>query len=457
MDASLHDTICAISSPIGEGGIAIIRMSGPDAHTILASIFRARNGTTSLVSRHLYLGFVFDNETGMDVDEVFAVSMEQPHTYTCEQMAEIYSHAGVAVQKQILALMMKNGARIAEPGEFTRKAYLNGRIDLTQAESVLDIIKSESDKELQYALMNAKGMLSEKINGIKEEITALLAEVEARIDFPEEELEITEEGWLSRLTGVGSALSSLIASYEEGRAVRSGLDVLIVGRPNVGKSSLLNALLMKDRAIVTPIPGTTRDLVEDTLHVRGIKFNVTDTAGLGQPRDEVEKEGIDRVMKRIPEVDIILWVLDGSEAYTTEDEDVYKTIKEKTTIVALNKSDLPAVLNTQAILPKGLSWLDVSALTGSGLDSLRESLYNCFLHMGHKGSGLLVTNVRHRDILAKAQEALQRAFNCCNNREPFEFLAFELRDALTRLGEITGETCSDEILHDIFSRFCVGK
>ncbi len=451
------DTICAISSPLGEGGIAVIRMSGPAAHTILAAVFRPSKHVDALTPRHLYLGYVFDAATGIDVDEVFAVRLEQPHTYTREKMAEIYSHGGLAAQKRILALLVRKGARIAEPGEFTRRAYLNGRIDLAQAESVLDIIKSESDEELRYALVNAKGKLSEKINRIKEEVKGLITEVEAYIDFPEEELEIPGETWLSRIDGLKREASALIASYSEGRAIKDGLELVIVGRTNVGKSSLLNALLVKEKAIVTPVPGTTRDLVEDTFHVKGIKFRVTDTAGLRTPRDPVEKEGIERVRKKIPEADIILWVLDGSSDYSSEDEKVYEAVKDRKVIVVVNKTDLPAKLETGLIESKGLPWIGVSALKGDGLDSLKEDLYHSFYSAGHKGPGLLLTNARHMEALKKAEEALERAETSVKGHEPIEFCAFDLRDALSRLGEITGETCPEEILAEIFSRFCIGK
>lgn len=451
------DTICAISSPVGEGGIAVIRVSGPAAHSVLGAVFRPSKNVDAFSSRHLYLGFIFDAQSGTDVDEVFAVLMEQPHTYTREKMAEIYSHGGLAAQKRILALLLQNGARIAEPGEFTKRAYINGRIDLAQAESVLDIIESESDEELRYALIGAKGKLSEKVNRIKEEVKELTAEVEAYIDFPEEELEIPEETWLSRIDGVNKEAVDLISSYSEGRAIRDGLEVVIVGRTNVGKSSLLNALVAKERAIVTAIPGTTRDLVEDTLHIKGIKFRVTDTAGLRTPLDPVEKEGIERVRKKIPEADMLLWVLDGSASYSSEDEGVYEAIRDRKVIAVVNKTDLPMKLETGAIASKCLRSVAVSALNGDGLDSLKEGLYQAFYSTGHKGAGLLLTNLRHREALEKAKQAMEQAGSCLTGHEPIEFLAFELRDALSRLGEITGETCPEEILNEIFSRFCIGK
>jgi tRNA modification GTPase len=431
-------------------------MSGPAAHSILRKVFRSRKKVRALVSHRLYLGFVFNPETMRDVDEVLVVSMGKPRTYTREQMAEIYSHGSLAAQRLILALLLKNGARLAEPGEFTKRAFLNGRIDLAQAESVLHVIESESEDELRHALMHVKGLLSEAINAAKKQITRLLAEVEAQIDFPEEEIELRAEEWASRLRAVRGELARLISSYYEGRAIRQGLEVLIVGRTNVGKSSLLNALAVRERAIVTPLPGTTRDLVEDTILVKGVKFRIIDTAGLRKPKDPIEEEGIARVRKRIPLADMVLWVIDASEPYTAEDEEVYQTIKGKETIAVLNKADLPGRLGEE-VASKSLMRVSVSALTGSGIEALKEGLYRVFTATGHAGSSLLVTSVRHRDVLEKTAEALERAAHCSITDGPIEFLAFELRDSLARLGEITGETCTDELLNDIFSRFCIGK
>jgi tRNA modification GTPase len=457
MKTSFDDTIAAISSPLGQGGIGIIRMSGPGARIILKKIFRPRKRARSFPSHRLHLGFVVDPGSGKDVDEVFAVYMEQPRTYTREDMAEVYSHGGLAAQKAILAIMMDAGARLAEPGEFTRRAFLNGRIDLAQAESVLDIIESESADELTCAVSHVKGLLSKRIGRIKVETQELLAEVEAQIDFPEEEIEIRAYKWPDRLAEIVGSLSALVASFYEGRAIKQGLDVLIVGRTNVGKSSLLNALVLTERAIVTPVAGTTRDLLDDVINIRGIKFRITDTAGLRRPLDPIEKEGIDRVKRRIPDADICLWVLDASDAYTGDDEAAYGEIEGKKVIAVLNKADLSRRMDEGIVLAKGLDRVSVSALTGSGLEELKDKLYAVFSDQGHNNSGLLVTNVRHRDALVRTEEALRRARGCADAGEPVEFLAFELRDALSCLGEITGETCSEELLDQIFSRFCIGK
>jgi tRNA modification GTPase len=457
MKTNFDDTIAALSSPLGQGGIGIVRMSGPGVRPILKNIFRPRKRTSSFQSHHLNLGLLFDPASGKDVDEVYAVYMERPGTYTREDMVEVYAHGGLAAQKAILAIMVNAGARIAEPGEFTRRAFLNGRIDLAQAESVLDIIESESIDELTCAIAHTKGELSERIARIKAETRTLLAEVEAEMDFPDERLEADARAWPARLAGMISSLSSLSASFYEGRAIKHGFDVLIVGRANVGKSSLLNALASRDRAIVTPIPGTTRDLLDDIVNIRGIKFRITDTAGLRHPSDPVEEVGIERVKRRIPEADICLWVLDASDGYKEDDESAYGEMAGKKIVAVLNKTDLPKRIDEKVVLAKGVDTVTVSALTGSGLEDLKDALHTAFSQQGYHTPGPLVTNERHRNALVRTAETLGRARVCIDRGEPLEFLAFELRDSLSCLGEITGETCPEEILDEIFSRFCIGK
>jgi tRNA modification GTPase len=309
--------------------------------------------------------------------------------------------------------------------------------------------------ELQQA--QHEGHTVGQVNG-QGQIQDLLVEVEAHIDFPDEELGIDTGEWTVRITDALTPVSALLASYEEGRATKQGLQVLIVGKTNVGKSSLLNALLCQEKAIVTPVPGTTRDLIEDTIHIKGIKFRITDTAGLRAAGNVIEQEGIARVLKRVPEADIILWVLDASQPYSPDDEGVYRALSDgKKVIAVLNKTDLPAVIDERTVPSNDFAVVKVSALKEWGLDGLKERLYEVFAGSGHQRPGVLVTNIRHRDALARANEALLRAGQCVQAAEPVEFLAFELRDAHARLGEITGETCTENILHDIFSKFCIGK
>lgn len=451
------DTICAISTPPGEGGIGIIRISGPLAHSILKKVFSTKKRGNRFISHKFYLGYITDPATKEPIDEVFAVFMHSPNTYTREDIAEIHSHAGLATQKTILSLIIREGARLAEPGEFTKRAFLNGRIDLIQAESVLDIIQSETEDELKCVIKYLEGTLSKKINSIKENLKNTLVEIEALIDFPEEEIEADEKTHVSILKKTRDTINRLIDSYYEGRAIKHGFEVLIVGRANVGKSSLLNSLLLIEKAIVTPIPGTTRDMVEDTIHIKGIKLKIIDTAGLRKPKDIVEKEGIERVHRKIPEVDLIIWVLDGSEKYTDEDEEIYKHISGKNTVAVINKIDLPREIEGEKILSKGLKIVETSALKDIGLDTLKEVLYENLMGKGMKSKATLITNIRHRDSLIKTRDSIERALGCIKKKESLEFTAFELREALFHLGEITGETCAEEILNDIFSKFCIGK
>jgi tRNA modification GTPase len=451
------DTIAAISSPVGEGGIGIVRMSGSKAHSILKGIFRPRHAVESYDSHHLYLGFLHDPHRDVDVDEVFAVFMDEPRTYTREKMAEVYCHGGLAAQRQVLVAALQAGARMAEPGEFTKRAFLNGRIDLAQAESVLEIIESESSRELESALAHVKGQLSEKLGEVRNHLLAFLAEVEAEIDFPDEELSIRAESWRTRIDEMEKSVVRLSASYYEGRAMTQGLSVLILGRSNVGKSSLLNTLTLSERAIVTPIPGTTRDPIDDTIHINGIKLKITDTAGLRTSEDPIEKEGIERARKKIPDADVILWVLDGSMPYTGEDNAVYAEVVDNRVIAVINKSDLPQKIEDLPLDGKSIPVLKVSALTGTGVEALKEAIIDRCLGSPVKSASLVITNIRHRDVLQRMADALNRASESCASGSPLEITAFELRDAMSCLGEITGETCPEAVIDHIFSRFCIGK
>jgi len=452
-----NDTICAISTPIGEGGIGVLRMSGQSAHRILKKIFIPNKKNDCYIERTLYLGHIVNPENNRIIDEVFAVFMYKPETYTKEDVAEVYSHGGYATQKNILDLMIFCGAKLAEPGEFTKRAFLNGRIDLLQAESVLDIIHSETDEELKNAIDQLGGKLSNKIYLLKEQIKDILIEINALIEFPEEDIEIDDRKFFLRLEKTKKEIEGLVDSYYEGRAIKDGLEVLIVGKPNVGKSSLLNAILLKEKAIVTSNPGTTRDLIEDTLYIKGIKIKIIDTAGLRKPMDIVEKEGVDRVKRKIPEADLIIWVLDGSDTYTDEDGSVFLKIQDVPFIPVINKVDLPQKLDRSVLKSKKLNWIEVSALQDIGLENLKGEMYSMLMKKGFRKSNILITNIRQKNALAKTSEFLAMAILCIKNLKPLELAAFELQESLSCLGEITGETCSEEILDGIFNRFCIGK
>ncbi len=452
------DTICAVSTPPGEGGISIIRISGPEAHPILEKIFRPR-GKKPRRKAHgkLILGHVVDPADAGEVDEVLAVLMTAPATYTREDVAEIHSHGGFAAQKSILDLVMRQGGRLAEPGEFTRRAFLNGRIDLVQAESVLDVIRSETDDELRYALTCLKGGLSRRMDLFRENLKQALVAVEATIDFPDEDLHVDLTRPFASLRKTKREIDGLVSSYYEGKGLRQGFEVLIVGRTNVGKSSLLNALVLGERAIVTALPGTTRDLIEETLYLKGAKLRLVDSAGIRTPENVVEEEGIRRVLDRAADADLILWVLDGSLPYSDDDERIFNKINQYNKIVVINKCDLKQSLSDNTLTSKGiLQPIRISAKDGTGLDDLRSSVISALAGNGRKNS-LLITTLRHRDVLMKVSSNIAAAMKGFETGTSPEILAFELHEALHHLGEITGETCPEEILDEIFSQFCIGK
>lgn len=451
------DTICAISTPHGEGGIGIIRISGGKANNIFKRLFKSNRNKKVFYSHRLYLGYIINPLNKKEMDEVFAVFMQAPKTYTKEDVVEIYSHGGLAVQQGILSCVLQCGARLAEPGEFTKRAFLNGRIDLLQAESVLDIIQSETEIELESALTHLKGILSQRINSIKNNIKNALVEIEAQIDFSDEDIIINQQDLIIKLNKAKKDLDAIIDSYCEGRAIKSGFQVLILGRANVGKSSLLNALLLEDKAIVTPIPGTTRDIIEDTIHIKGIKIKLMDTAGIRKPENVVEDLGMERAMQKINEADLILWVLDGSQVYADEDEMVFNVIKNKNIIAVINKTDLQGVLDERIIKTRALKKIEISALNNTGIEKLREIIYKNLMGSTGKRQPVLITNIRHKDALERSRDDILRALDNLINSEPLEFTAFELNDALYNLGLITGESCSDDILNTIFERFCIGK
>lgn len=456
--AETADTICAVSTPPGEGGISIIRISGPDSRRILEKIFRPKKRVKEPPGGTLRLGYVFDPEGRADIDEAFAVFMKAPGTYTREDVAEIHSHGGFAAQSSIMKVILNQGARLADPGEFTKRAFLNGRIDLIQAESVLDVIKSETDEELKYAVNYLKGRLSKKVNVFRDILKNALAALEASIDFPDEDIDIDLSEHAASLGKAKKEIDGLVASYYEGKGLKSGFEVLIAGRTNVGKSSLLNALALRERAIVTDLPGTTRDLIEETLYIKGIKVHLIDTAGIRTPENIVEEEGIRRVKERAAGADLIVWLLDGSQPYSAEDQHVYDVINQYKTIVILNKSDLTRIVDVNKLISLGIqSFLEVSAKTGDGLDEVKTLIFSNLVKTRRKNP-LLITTVRHRNILEKVSHNIGAVLEGLKSSAYHtELLAFELHEALHHLGEITGETCSEDILDIIFGQFCIGK
>ena len=455
------DTIAAISTPLGVGGIGIVRLSGPQTREILEKVFRRRQGKGPLLSHRFYLGEIIRPRDAAVIDEVLASFMGKPRTYTREDVAEIQAHSGVLVLREILDAVLHSGARLAEPGEFTKRAFLNGRIDLTQAEAVIDLIQSKTRRSLEMANLQREGRLGMEIRRVREELLNLMALLEAGIDFPEDEVpEISGDEVSQPLQGALQRLDTLLRTYDRGKIYREGISAVIIGRPNVGKSSLLNALLREDRAIVTSIPGTTRDVIEEVVNVRGIPLKIMDTAGLRHTRNQVEVEGVRRTRDRMARADLVIWVVDVSEPITPQDLDILPEVQPRKTVVALNKNDLPQRLNPGDLgehLP-GAPLIPVSALHHSGIDRLEEAIRDLVLDGGQDSSAeILLSNLRHKQALENARKGLEQALEASQANLSAEFISLDLGRALQALGEIVGDTTTDDILERIFSQFCIGK
>ncbi len=460
-DAAANDTIAAVSTPLGEGGIGIVRLSGPRAVEIAGAVFRARSGesASSLPSRRARLGHIVDGDEVLD--EVLLTVMRAPATYTREDVVEISGHGGAVALQAVLELVLRCGARLAEPGEFTRRAFLSGRIDLAQAEAVVDLVRGRTEEAARAALRQLGGELSAEVERIHEDLFDLLVRVEADIDFPEEDLDALPAVELeARATAVRAGIDRLLSTSRRGMMLRDGIKAVIVGRPNVGKSSLMNGLLRRDRVIVTPVPGTTRDAVSETVNIQGIPVVLYDTAGIRDPRDEVEEQGVRLSRRHLEEADLVLLVLDRSEPLDGEDRAIASLSAERAVVVALNKSDLHARLTADdaSFLAPGAPFVDVSATEGTGIERLEGAIVQAVQGKRLDGTeGAVVTRARHRDALVRAGEALERAMKAAREGLAPEFVSVDLREALDALGEITGRTAPEEILDRIFSDFCIGK
>lgn len=462
------DTICSISTPLGMGGIGIVRMSGPRAISIVGDLFVHPSGKNLPDEKGYAIryGRLLEPATATVVDEVLLTVMRAPKTYTREDVVEINCHSGPVILRKILMLLTSRGARLAEPGEFTRRAFLNGRIDLAQAESVMSLISAKTDMALRAALRHLGGELTAKIEAIKSRVVHLLSEVEASIDFPEEELDlIAPQQVLEEAERLIGELTELIRSSEEGRVLTEGVAAAIVGKANVGKSSLLNRLLMEDRAIVTPIPGTTRDVIEATANIDGIPLRILDTAGIRASLDPVEQEGIRRSRKSIERADLVIMVGDVSRPPDDEDLGIARLLNGKDTILVLNKKDLMKSLEIEKWIKSDLYGLirpkyhiNTSLIHDKDVNELKMAISGLVLNgKGGFSESLIVTSVRHARALASARAALERVCDTARQGLSEEFLSVDLRDALFGLGEITGETTTEEILDEIFRSFCVGK
>jgi tRNA modification GTPase len=451
---SFDDTIAAIATPLGEGGLAVLRISGPEARTIADKIFAGKEKPSTAPSHTLHFGKIVRN--GRTIDEVLLAVLRAPRTFTREDTVEISCHGGILPAKLVLDAILEQGARLAEPGEFTRRAFLNGRIDLAQAEAVADLIHSRTELALAAANEQLAGQLSRRINRLRDDLLNLLAHVEAHIDFPDEDIAPdTREQLLKRLEDGLAFIAQLLQTANEGQILRRGIRAAIVGRPNSGKSSLLNQLLGRDRAIVSPIPGTTRDTIEETANIRGLPVVFIDTAGLREARDEIEIEGIRRSRQSLAQAELILHVLDANEPVTVEDRNYFAEFAEKKRVVVRNKIDLPI----RCELPPGMApVVDVSCVTGQGVESLKDAI-KAMVWSGEIKAEMLqvMINSRHQDALNRARAAALRTLEAFRNNATLELVALDLRIAVAAVGEIVGKTTTEDLLDSIFGQFCIGK
>lgn len=457
-----EETIAAISTPYGESGIGIVRMSGSSAEVIARKLFRPKTGQSYFISHHFHYGEIIDTQSGKVVDEVLIVLMKSPKTYTKEDIVEIHCHGGYFILQKVLELALMHGARMAHPGEFTKRAFLNGRIDLTQAEAVIDMINAKTMIGLEIANQQLNGWLFREMAQLKTSLVHDLALIEAHIDFPEEEIDTPPLKEMEReIEGMVRRLEGWITSYEEGRIFREGMSCAIIGKTNVGKSSLLNVLLREERAIVTPIPGTTRDVIEEVLNIYGIPVRLMDTAGLRKAKDSIEQEGVRRAMERLVGSDLILLMLDGRRALDEDDEEIFDEVKGKRKVVILNKNDLPQEISVDEVKNRFMNdrVVSISALKGEGIDALKKTIYSCLVQRDFRVTPdyRVVANIRHRDALVQIKDNLSNAVKGMEEGTSIEFIAFEIRSALEALGEVVGEITSEEILNQIFDQFCVGK
>jgi tRNA modification GTPase len=456
------DTIAAIATPLGEGGIGIIRISGNHAKSIALTCLRNAKGMAPLKmeNHRIYYGRFINPANQQFIDEVIYLYFQKPHSFTTEDVVEIQAHGGTLILSKILQIILNQGARLAGPGEFTLRAFLNGRIDLLQAESIIDLIRAKTDRAHELALKQFTGEVTGQLHKIEAELYQILIAIEAALDYPEEGLpELTRTSLIKQAAALNVKITELAANVDEGRKIREGVQVVIVGRPNVGKSSLLNAFIQEERAIVTEVPGTTRDIIEVQIQLQGIPFILIDTAGVRETENIIERKGIRKAKEYIDHADLLLLVLDASQPLTTEDRYVIEQIKNRPFLIVLNKVDLPVRLEKSFVQDLGSpKVLEISSLTREGFNLLETTIIE-MVGLGelHFDDRPILSRVRHQNALNQAQEGLQtfQAGLRAGNSE--DLLAVDLRACLTALGEITGKTVSDEVIHGIFTNFCIGK
>jgi len=455
----LNDTIVAISSAIGEGAIGIIRMSGEDSLSILKKIFKPSGDVSSYKNRQMYYGLIEKNDAVLD--EVMAVYMGAPKTYTKEDIVEIYCHGGIISIKRVLDCILEEGARMAEPGEFTQRAFLNGRLDLSQAEAVMDLISAKTEKGFDLAYNQLEGSLSYKIDSIRNKLLKVIAHLEVCIDYPEEDIEeLTYDEIKKSFSEVRDELSILLKHADNGRIIREGIKIAIIGKPNVGKSSLLNALLKEARAIVTDIAGTTRDIIEEHLNIQGIPIRIIDTAGIRKTEDQIEQIGVERSKEIFNEADMILFVLNASEVLSEEDKELIELVSNKKSIIVMNKVDLESKIEWQHIEStfEDRSIIKTSLLNEDGILNVEQAIVD-MVYDGDLASSnnQLLSNSRHIQAVKEALKSIEGALEATANSMPYDFIEVDTMDCLESLGKVTGETVEGDIVKQIFGQFCLGK
>lgn len=457
----MEDTIAAVATAYGEGGIGIIRISGEEALPILQEIFEFHGDTDTFISRRMTYGKIIDKEKNQIIDEVLAVYMKGPKTYTAEDVVEINCHGSMVSLRKTLALVLRKGARLAEPGEFTKRAFLNGRLDLSQAEAVIDMIRAKTDKSFDVAVSQLEGRLSLKVEEIRQKLLDLLVDITVNIDYPDEDIEeMTYEKLEESIVETQDMIEKLLETSSTGRMIREGIKIAIVGKPNVGKSSLMNGLLKETRAIVTDIPGTTRDTIEEVLSIRNIPVYLVDTAGIRETSDKVEKMGIEKSKEAFNQADFILFLLDGSRPLEEEDLQIMEFLKERKSLVLINKRDLGEAISIEEISAKlpASQVIEASLLKGHGITEIEDAVED-LVYGGEivQKESMMVNNVRHIELLQQAAKSLTDALHMSERREALDFIEVDVKNAYERLGEIIGETVSDDIINEVFARFCLGK
>jgi len=455
----MDDTIAAVATAYGEGGIGIIRISGEESLDILKQVFVPAGG--EIISRRMTYGKIVDKDNEQVIDEVLAVYMKGPKTYTAEDVVEINCHGSIVSLRKTLALVLRKGARLAEPGEFTKRAFLNGRLDLSQAEAVIDVIKAKTDKSFDVALSQLEGGLSARVKEIRKELLDLLVDITVNIDYPDEDIEeMTYDKLEKNISQIGEMIEKLLSTASSGRMIREGIRVAIVGKPNVGKSSLMNGLLRETRAIVTEIPGTTRDTIEEAISIRNIPVYLVDTAGIRETTDKVEKLGIEKSKEAFNNADFVIFILDGSEKLSSEDRDIAEYLEERNCLVLINKRDLDKTLDVDEVrnlLPHA-EIIETALLKGEGIEKIEDSIEK-LVYGGEitQQQSLMVNNVRHAELLEKGRDSMKDALSMTMRKEALDFIEIDVKNAYENLGEIIGETVSDDIIDEVFARFCLGK